>query len=104
MAAAYPGTRLYREARENGWLRAVDGTGLVSANGLQISSLEYPSLSHGEIFDAVADFYRRFYFRPRKIAELSYEMLISWEMMRRRLREAVEFFRFLRERSDAPTG
>lgn len=104
LAAAYPGTRLYREARENGWLRAVDGTGLVSANGLQISSLEYPSLSHGEIFDAVADFYRRFYFRPRKIAELSYEMLISWEMMRRRLREAVEFFRFLRERSDAPTG
>jgi hypothetical protein len=26
------------------------------------------------------------------------EMLLSWEMMKRRLREGVEFFRFLRAR------
>jgi hypothetical protein len=41
-------------------------------------------------------FYKKFYFRPRKIWEIVREMLSSWEMMTRRLREGVEFFRFLR--------
>ncbi len=40
-------------------------------------------------------FYKKFYFRPRKIAELAGEMLSSWDMTKRRLREGVEFFRFL---------
>ena len=97
LAAAYPGTELYRQAAENGWLLN-QGAGLVGGSGLQVSSLEYPTLSHAEIFDALATFYKRFYFRPRKIAEITYEMLRSQEMMRRRLREGVEFFRFLAER------
>jgi hypothetical protein len=46
-------------------------------------------------------FYRRFYFRRRKIASLLGEMLKSPEMMRRRLREGIEFFQFLREREMA---
>jgi hypothetical protein len=41
-------------------------------------------------------FYKRFYFRPGKIWEIVREMLGSWQMMKRRLREGVEFFRFLR--------
>jgi hypothetical protein len=41
-------------------------------------------------------FYKRFYFRPSKIWEIVREMLMSWEMMKRRAREGVEFFRFLR--------
>ncbi|SAL61565.1 radical SAM family protein [Caballeronia arvi] len=41
-------------------------------------------------------FYKRFYFRPSKIWEIVREMLTSWEMMTRRLREGVEFFRVLR--------
>ena len=44
------------------------------------------------------DFYRRFYFRAPKIASIVGEMVRSPEMMRRRLREGVEFFAFLRER------
>lgn len=99
LAAAYPGTALYRQAAENGWLRQDDG-GLVAHNGLQISSLEYPHLRHEEIFDALATFYKRFYFRPRKIGEITWEMLQSWEMTKRRLREGVEFFRFLSQRED----
>lgn len=43
-----------------------------------------------------------FIFRPRKIAELTAEltaeMMTSWEMTKRRLREGAEFFRFLRAR------
>ncbi|SME94313.1 hopanoid biosynthesis associated radical SAM protein HpnJ [Tistlia consotensis] len=99
LAAAYPGTELYRQAKENGWL-VDEGHSLISDHGLQVSALEYPQLSRQEIFDALAVFYKRFYFRPRKIAEITGEMLRSREMMVRRLREGVEFFHFLREREN----
>jgi hypothetical protein len=58
-------------------------------------------LSHGEIFKSVEDFYKKFYFRPSKIASIVAEMVASPEMMKRRLREGVEFFQFLRSRRDA---
>lgn len=99
LAAAYPGTALYSQALENGWLKR-DSSQIVANNGLQISSLEYPHLSHEEIFGALATFYKRFYFRPRKIGEITWEMLQSWELTKRRLREGVEFFQFLRQRVD----
>jgi radical SAM superfamily enzyme YgiQ (UPF0313 family) len=99
LAAAYPGTALYRQASENGWLRNGPDS-LVTGNGVQVSSLEYPHLSHREIFEALENFYRRFYFRPRKIAQISWEMVKSWEMTKRRLREGVEFLRFLGARED----
>ena len=51
-----------------------------------------------EIFDSVEVFYKRFYFRAGKIASIVGEMVRSPEMMKRRLREGVEFFQFLRER------
>ena len=35
-----------------------------------------------------------------KMASILAEMIVSPEMMKRRLREGVEFFRFLRERHD----
>jgi hopanoid biosynthesis associated radical SAM protein HpnJ len=100
LAAPYPGTFLHRQAVENGWL--VDGgKTLVQGEGFQITSLAYPHLSREEIFDAVADFYKRFYFRPRKIADITLEMVRSWDMMKRRLREGVEFMHFLRTRESA---
>jgi hypothetical protein len=48
-----------------------------------------------------AEFYRRFYFRSGKIASIVGEMVRSPQMMKRRLREGVEFFHFLRERHAA---
>jgi len=48
-------------------------------------------MTHTEIFDSVEIFYRRFYFRPSKIAAIVGEMTLSPEMMRRRLREGAEF-------------
>ena len=97
LAAAYPGTFLYNQALENNWLRRQNDE-LVADNGFQVSSLEYPHLSHEEIFEALSEFYKSFYFRPRKIAEITWEMMQSWEMTKRRLREGVEFFRFLNQR------
>ena len=100
LAAPYPGTFLFNQAVENGWLDA-DHAELVDEHGIQIAPLHYPHLSHQEIFDSVETFYRRFYFRAGKIASIVGEMVVSPEMMVRRLREGVEFFRFLREREMA---
>ena len=68
---------------------------------MQIAPLHYPNLSHKEIFDAVETFYRQFYFRPSKIGSIVSEMVRDRDMMKRRLREGVEFFQFLRERKRA---
>jgi radical SAM superfamily enzyme YgiQ (UPF0313 family) len=100
LAAPYPGTFLYNQAVENNWLDAAHAE-LIDENGVQMAPLHYPHLSHSEIFEAVEIFYRRFYFRVPKIASIVKEMILSPEMMKRRLREGVEFFQFLRERKEA---
>ncbi len=98
LAAPYPGTFLYNQAKENGWFASdVD---LLTEDGTQIAPLNYPDLPHGEIFASVEDFYKKFYFRPSKIAEIVGEMLTSRDMLVRRLREGMEFFQFLRTRED----
>ena len=50
LAAPYPGTFLYKQAVENGWLDA-EHAELVDEHGVQIAPLHYPHLSHTEIFD-----------------------------------------------------
>jgi hopanoid biosynthesis associated radical SAM protein HpnJ len=98
LAAPYPGTFLYKQAKENGWF--ADDMDLLTEDGTQIAPLNYPHLGHTEIFNSVEDFYKKFYFRPSKIAEIVGEMLTSRDMLVRRLREGVEFFQFLRHRED----
>jgi hopanoid biosynthesis associated radical SAM protein HpnJ len=97
LAAPYPGTYLHRQAVENGWLD-IGHAELIDERGVQIAPLHYPHLSHTEIFESLETFYKRFYFRRKKIASLVAEMVKSPQMMRRRLREGVEFFQFLRSR------
>jgi hopanoid biosynthesis associated radical SAM protein HpnJ len=98
LAAPYPGTFLYKQAKENGWFASdVD---LLTEDSTQIAPLNYPHLGHTEIFNSVEDFYKKFYFRPSKIFEIVGEMLTSRDMLVRRLREGVEFFQFLRTRED----
>jgi hopanoid biosynthesis associated radical SAM protein HpnJ len=96
LAAPYPGTALYQQAMDNGWLKDRKVISLVNENGVQLAALSYPHLSREEIYHSVEVFYKRFYFRPSKIWEIVREMLGSWEMTKRRLREGVEFFHFLR--------
>ncbi len=97
LAAPYPGTELYRQAKENGWFsKDLD---LVDAHGRQTAALQYDGLSRDEIFRAVERFYKAYYFRPRPIARMLGEMLGDFDMMKRRLREGAEFFRFLSLRS-----
>jgi hopanoid biosynthesis associated radical SAM protein HpnJ len=96
LAAPYPGTRLYEQAVENHWIAPNKTINLVNESGVQLATISYPHLSREEIYHGVEAFYKSFYFRPTKIWEIVSEMLGSWDMTRRRLREGVEFFHFLR--------
>jgi hopanoid biosynthesis associated radical SAM protein HpnJ len=98
LAAPYPGTALYKQAVAEGWLQETEAQNLVNEKGVQLAAISYPHLSKEQIFHSMEVFYKRFYFRPSKIWEIVREMATSWEMTRRRLREGVEFFRFLRAR------
>ncbi len=103
LAAPYPGTYLFNQAVREGWLDK-DNAELVDEHGVQIAPLHYPHLSHTEIFDSVETFYRKFYFRSGKIASIVGEMVTQPDMMKRRLREGVEFFQFLKERRQGNTA
>jgi hopanoid biosynthesis associated radical SAM protein HpnJ len=105
VAAPYPGTELYRQAVEQGWLPDDDeGAALVSEDGTQLAALSYPHLGHTEILDSVDAFYRRFYFRAGKLAEMSAELFRRPEMAGRRMREGAEFVRFLNRRARTPAA
>jgi hopanoid biosynthesis associated radical SAM protein HpnJ len=102
LPATYPGTTLYKQAMENGWLQTEELTdGLVTDSGTQESILSYPHLDKEEIFEAVETFYKDFYFRPKKMAQLTWDMCRDWDIMKRQLREGKEFFKFLWGRKEA---
>lgn len=97
IATPYPGTELYRDAIQNGW---VDSRVLVASNGVQTSTLRYPHLSPEQVEEAVERMYRRFYFRWKPILRFVREMATSRQMLVRRLREGGEFFGYLKERRE----
>lgn len=98
LAAPYPGTELHRQATENGWLPQTE-PGLINAQGTQTAALDYPDLSREEIFGYLEKFYKAYYLRPRPMARIIRTMFQDPQVMKRRLREGLEFFRFLRLRS-----
>jgi radical SAM superfamily enzyme YgiQ (UPF0313 family) len=59
LAAPYPGTELYEQAKPNGWFTKKDKTDLVETDGFQQSALAYPGLSKDEIFENVECLYHR---------------------------------------------
>ncbi|PZV16759.1 MAG: hopanoid biosynthesis associated radical SAM protein HpnJ [Leptolyngbya sp.] len=95
IAAPYPGTQLYQEAKANGWFA---DHALVANSGIQTSTLHYPTLSSEAIEESVEQMYRRFYFRPKAIFPIVREMLSDRQMLVRRLREGKEFFAYLGDR------
>jgi hopanoid biosynthesis associated radical SAM protein HpnJ len=101
LAAPYPGTALYREAQQNGWLPSERSGALVQDAGIQEAVLSYPGLSSAQIHEALERFYRAFYLRPRPILRIVRDMLRDREVMKRRLREGREFFSFMAQRRRA---
>src|SRR3984893_15001048 len=59
LAAPYPGTELYRQAQEQGWLQIQTGE-LVDTHGVQVAALNFPNLESSEIFESVDEVYRKF--------------------------------------------
>jgi radical SAM superfamily enzyme YgiQ (UPF0313 family) len=104
VAAPYPGTELYQRAKEEGWLPDDDNTTLVSERGTQVAALSYAHLGHTEILESVDTFYKRFYFRAGKLAEMSAELIRRPDMAARRFREGSEFVRFLGRGARAQAG
>lgn len=95
IASPYPGTELYEQAQKNAWFMDSD---LVSGSGVQQVSLEYGNLTGREIYEAVETLYNRFYLRPRPIMRILGTMIRDKDLCKRRLREAKEFFGFMRDR------
>ncbi|MBI3877185.1 MAG: hopanoid biosynthesis associated radical SAM protein HpnJ [Verrucomicrobia bacterium] len=108
LAAPYPGTELYDQAKLNGWFTKKDKTDLVEGDGFQQSTLEYPGLNKDEIFASLEEFYHRYYFN--KFGRLLIPRGPSWRIFKsmlqdkdvfvRRCREGFEFFKSLRQRND----
>ena len=98
LAAPYPGTELYEQARLNGWFAKKEKTDLLGGEGYQSSTIEYPGLSKEKIFEEVDRFYRAYYFRPKPILRIVKTMLEDKDVFVRRCREGFEFFKGLRQR------
>ena len=102
VAAPCPGTELHRQGHENGWQPDdEDGAKLVSGEGTQLATLDYPHLTRTEILDSLDTFYKRFYFRAGKIAEPSAELVRRPRTVGRPLREGNGFVHFLGRRTRA---
>ncbi|MDE2490407.1 MAG: hopanoid biosynthesis associated radical SAM protein HpnJ [Elusimicrobia bacterium] len=95
LAAAYPGTELYRQAMTNKWY---DESLLVRNDGTQSAAIRYPHLSASDIEAGVKRFYSKFYARPTPILRMLKAMLKDPVERRRRLREGREFLDYLRGR------
>ena len=104
LAAPYPGTELYRQAIEAGWLKIPEASaeGRVDSHGFQQAVLGFADLPSSEMHASLERFYREFYFRPRPILRIVRDMLRDREVMRRRLREGREFLSFMVQRRDSP--
>ena len=100
LAAPYPGTELYEQAKANGWFAKADKADLVEADGFQQSALEYPGISKEEVFESVERFYHRYYLRPKPVLRIIKTMLEDKDVFVRRCREGYEFFRSLKQRRE----
>lgn len=80
--ATYPGTHLYKWAKENGYLLAKDWRDWLTTNGEQKTLLSYPQLSNKKIDEVIDSGLKEFYLRPKQI----WRMLIS-------IRSMGDFFR-----------
>jgi hopanoid biosynthesis associated radical SAM protein HpnJ len=98
LVAPYPGTELYKQALDEGWL--VKTEDLLVQEGIQDASLSYRELSNSEIFEAVDRFYRCFYLRPKPILRILKDMVQDRQLFTRRIREGWEFFSFLAKRRE----
>ncbi len=67
---AYPGTEIYRWAKENGHLLPKDWTEWVDENGEQVTILNYPNFPKEEMDAVIDEGLREFYLRPGQMLRM----------------------------------
>lgn len=87
----YPGTRFFNYLNDNGYI--VSGI-MTNERGYQLPNIKYPGLSPEDIIRSIADFYGRFYFRPRVILRILKKAVFTPGERKRLYNEAREFFQF----------
>jgi hopanoid biosynthesis associated radical SAM protein HpnJ len=95
LASPYPGTEFYALAKQEGW---ISSDSFLDADGHQKCVINYPGLSNQEIFDSVALFYKKFYFRPRYILRSFWSMLVDSEVRKKLLKEGAQYFEYMKKR------
>jgi radical SAM superfamily enzyme YgiQ (UPF0313 family) len=95
LAAVFPGTAFHQLCEEKGYFVSDN---LVDAQGYQTFNLKYDGIESKEIYEAIETFYKRFYYRPKRLAKIIFKMILDPVERRRRLKEAREFNYFLRHR------
>ena len=95
MAHAYPGTELYNQGAQEGFLAT---EAVTDSLGHQLPHLEYKHLSREYMVEAVNRFYDSYYFRPRVAWRIVREALWDASERKRLYHEAVDFLKLRHDR------
>jgi radical SAM superfamily enzyme YgiQ (UPF0313 family) len=105
IAIPHPGTALYEECKENGWLTSHDWADYTA----EASLVETPWLSAQEVEEARIRAYREYYYRPSYVIgeALKVRRLADVKRLTRganSVRTRISFFRKATEKSHSPSG
>ncbi len=79
----YPGTALYDWAAEHGYMVPTSWREWVSPEGEQVTLLDYPDLSKGEIDELIDKGLREFYLRPGQMARMARDIATPADLKRK---------------------
>jgi len=91
--AAYPGTKMYQWAKDNGFLLAKDWNEWLTAQKEQKTLLNYPQLSNKKIDELIDIGLKEFYLRPKQIFKMLFSIR-SWGDFLRKLYGFKAFIRY----------
>ena len=98
LASPYPGTEFYELCKKEGW---ISSESFIDETGHQTCVINYPHLSSKEIFDAVEEFYNKFYFRPKYIFRSIVKMISNGEERKKMLKEGRQYLSYMKKRKQA---
>lgn len=92
----YPGTEMYRWAKENHYLTPKDWTEWVNDEREQVTVLSYPQLSKKEIDELIDHGLREFYSRPKQMLKmgLNIRSLGDLKMKLHGLKSYIDYFKY----------
>jgi len=101
--AVYPGTSLYRWAREHGYILADDWRDWLTPRQEQRTIVNYPQLSAGQIDDLIDQGLKEFYLRPKQIWHMLIAIRSAGDLLRKLygLKAFIHYFRDKRLKGSA---